>query len=117
MNKVAIVIHGGAGPDSQFIREHQSQYLQSLQSIVKAGYAVLKDGGTALDAVTQCVCLLEDDPLFNAGKGAAINVKGEVSMDASIMDGNTHKAGAVANQSTVKNPVRLARAVMEDSPY
>src|SRR4051812_7082445 len=113
MSAITIAIHGGAGPDSDFIIGHEAQYLQSLGAIVMQGYDLLKEGGTALDAVTRVVYLLEDDPLFNAGRGASINAAGGVRMDASIMDGSTLKAGSVVNQTTFKNPVLLARAVME----
>src|SRR6185312_752653 len=82
-----------------------------------AGNAVLQSGGSARDAVTAAVVVLEDDPNFNAGKGAVFNHEGVNELDASIMDGNTLEAGAIAAVHRVKNPIKLARAVMEQSPH
>jgi L-asparaginase / beta-aspartyl-peptidase len=117
MNLPAIAIHGGAGPATAFIKAREEQYLRRLGAIVQEAYNALKEGAGALDAVTQAVCMLEDDPLFNAGKGSALNRDGKTGMDAAIMDGNTQKAGAVAHQTRVPNPIKLARAVMDGSPY
>lgn len=117
MNKIAIAIHGGAGEDSAFIRENELAYKQGLKAAIEAGHAVLKDNGSALDAVTAAVRELEDNELFNAGRGSALNHAGIVEMDAAIMDGENLKAGAVAMVSLVKNPVELARAVMEKTNH
>lgn len=113
MNKIAIVVHGGAGPDSDFIHQYKEAYLDGLRAAADAGYMILDGGGTALDAVEAAVCALEDNPLFNAGKGAAITEKGTVQTCASIMTGHDRKSGAVAVVENVKNPIVLARAVME----
>jgi len=88
-----------------------------LAEAVDIGYAILEKGGTSLDAVEAVVQRLEDDSLFNAGKGSVFNSEGKVELDASIMDGNTLKAGAVAGVHHVKNPIRLARTVMEKSEH
>jgi beta-aspartyl-peptidase (threonine type) len=117
MKNIAIAIHGGAGPMSDFIYEYKEEYKKSLTAIVQAGHKILVDGGTAVDAVYETVRRLEDDPLFNAGRGAALNSYGETRMDAAIMDGATLAAGAVANQHHIKNPIQLALAVMRDTPY
>jgi beta-aspartyl-peptidase (threonine type) len=88
-----------------------------LQGALDAGHEILKDGGSSLDAVIASVRAMEDDPLFNAGKGAVFTSAGTHEMDAAIMDGKTLKAGAVGGLRRVKNPISLARAVMEDSPH
>ncbi len=115
----AIAIHGGAGT---ILKENMSpgleaQYKATLEKAIRTGYAVLQAGGSSLDAVEQTIIVLEDSPLFNAGKGAVFTHDGKNELDASIMEGNTCKAGAVAGVTTVKNPIRLARAVMEKSPH
>ncbi len=97
--------------------EREARYRAGLEAARDAGYAVLERGGTSLDAVTAAVRTLEDDPLFNAGKGAVLNRLGVAELDSSIMDGKTLRAGAVAGVQHVKNPVELARAVMEKSPH
>jgi beta-aspartyl-peptidase (threonine type) len=117
MNKIAIAVHGGAGPDSEFIKQHQKEYEQGVQEAMDAGYKVLENGGSALDAVEEAVNHLEDNPLFNAGRGSALNKKAEVEMEASIMNGANLKSGAVAIVKNVKNPVTLARAVMEKTEH
>lgn len=116
---LAIVIHGGAGVinRSDMTSEREAQYRIGLEAARDAGYAVLEKGGTSLDAVTAAVRTLEDNPLFNAGIGAVLNRDGEAELDSSIMDGATLRAGAVANLRHVKNPIDLARAVMEKSPH
>ncbi|MEJ1966296.1 MAG: isoaspartyl peptidase/L-asparaginase [Gammaproteobacteria bacterium] len=116
---IAIVIHGGAGVVSRaaVTPERETQYRIALETARDAGYAVLEKGGSSLDAVTAAVHTMEDNPLFNAGIGAVLNRDGEVEMDASIMDGSTLRAGAVAGIKHVKNPIELARAVMEKSPH
>jgi beta-aspartyl-peptidase (threonine type) len=116
---LAIVIHGGAGVinRSDITPERETQYRAGLEAARDAGYAVLEKGGSSLDAVTAAVRTLEDNPLFNAGIGAVLNRDGEAELDSSIMDGATLRAGAVANLRHVKNPIDLARAVMEKSPH
>lgn len=116
---LAIVIHGGAGVinRSDMTAEREAQYRAGLEAARDAGYAVLEKGGTSLDAVTAAVRTMEDNPLFNAGIGAVLNRDGEAELDSSIMDGETLRAGAVANLKHVKNPIDLARAVMEKSPH
>lgn len=115
----AIVIHGGAGTinKAQLTAPQQLAYETALAEAVNAGYQVLAKGGSSLDAVTQAVLVMEDSPLFNAGKGAVYTYEGGHDLDASIMRGDTLEAGAVAGVTTVKNPVLLARAVMEKSDH
>lgn len=110
-------MHGGAGEDSRYIQEKQEEYKRGLQEAVDAGYEVLEKGGSAVDAVEAAVRSLEDNPLFNAGRGSAINAKAEVEMCASIMDGSTSKCGAVAIVQNVKNPVSLAKSVMLNTDH
>lgn len=112
MRRFSLVIHGGAGEIGD-----PSRYAPSLSTVIEAGAALLDAGGSAIDAVEHCVARLEDDPLFNAGRGSVLNADGVVECDASIMDGNGLRAGAVAGVRGVKNPVRLARLVMEMSPH
>ena len=111
----AMVVHGGAGPKRD--QESGDAARASCLKAAELGAAVLADGGSALDAVEQAARWLEDDPLFNAGLGAVLNADGEVELDASIMNGETLAAGAVAVVKTVKNPVSLARLVMEQTPH
>jgi len=115
----AIAIHGGAGTikRSSFAAGQEAAIRASLEAAVKAGYEVLRTGGTSLDAVTVTIKMLEDTPHFNAGKGAVFNAEGKNELDASIMDGATRNAGAVASVHTVKNPIELARLVMTKSPH
>jgi beta-aspartyl-peptidase (threonine type) len=115
----AIAIHGGAGtlPRADMSPAQETAYRAGLSAALDAGYAVLEAGGSSLDAVTTAVRILEDDPLFNAGRGAVLTHEGTVELDASIMDGRELAAGAVAGLSHVKNPIGLARAVMEHSPH
>lgn len=114
----ALALHGGAGtispnmPDS--LRE---QYYDGLRLALRVGEIVLREGGSALDAVELVVKNLEDNPLFNAGKGAVFTIDGKHELDAAIMDGSTLAAGALTGLTTVKNPVSLARIVMEESPH
>ncbi|MDP5035936.1 isoaspartyl peptidase/L-asparaginase family protein [Alishewanella sp. SMS8] len=116
---VGIVIHGGAGTinKAQMTTEQQQAYEAALTQAVEQGYAVLQQGGSSLDAVTAAVMLLEDSPLFNAGKGAVYTFDEQHELDASIMQGQDRQAGAVAGISTIKNPILLARAVMEQSEH
>jgi len=118
-NSFAIAIHGGAGT---ILRENMSPemekaYTAKLEEAIRAGYEILKNGGSSLDAVEQTIHVLEDSPLFNAGKGAVFTHDGENEMDAAIMDGNTLAAGSVAGVKTIKNPISLARKVMDASPH
>jgi beta-aspartyl-peptidase (threonine type) len=96
---------------------HEHAYRAGLEQALGAGYAILECGGTSLDAVTAAVVRLEDNPLFNAGHGAVFTLDGHNELDASIMEGSSLKAGAVCGLSHIKNPVQLARAVMEQSDY
>ncbi|AEI50604.1 isoaspartyl peptidase/L-asparaginase family protein [Runella slithyformis] len=114
---IAMAVHGGAGPDSDFIKQHKAEHEEGLKKALTAGYGVLEKGGTALDAVEAAVCSLEDNEFFNAGRGSAINHKGEVEMDASIMDGKTKKAGAVSMVKNVKNPITLAKFIMNNTHH
>jgi beta-aspartyl-peptidase (threonine type) len=115
----AIVVHGGAGVMQGWIEEeeHRQAYLEALAEAVEIGKAVLESGGSSLDAVERVVAFIEDDPKFNAGRGAVFNSDGGHELDASIMDGSTRACGAVAGVRTVKNPVVLARLVMESSKH
>lgn len=114
-----IVIHGGAGtlPRAEMSDEAERRYRSALSEAVDVGYALLQDGGTSLDAVTRAVMLLEDNPLFNAGRGSVFTLDGRNELDASIMEGRTLKAGAVCGLTRIRNPVELARAVMERSEH
>ncbi|MCP3104587.1 isoaspartyl peptidase/L-asparaginase [Myxococcus sp. K15C18031901] len=114
-----LVIHGGAGVISRenLSPEREAQVRAALEASLRAGHAVLVGGGTSLDAVTAAIRVLEDSPYFNAGKGAVFNHDGINELDAAIMDGTTRAAGAVAGLRHVKNPIELARKVMEKSPH
>jgi beta-aspartyl-peptidase (threonine type) len=116
---ISIAIHGGAGVIGRdsMTAENERAYRADLERALDAGYAVLEKGGASLDAVVAAVKILEDSPYFNAGKGAVFNHAGVNELDASIMDGATQKAGAVAGVRHVKNPIELARMVMERSPH
>lgn len=115
----AIAIHGGAGTITRatMTPEREAEYHAKLKEAVDAGYAILEQGGTSLDAVTVAVQVLEDSPLFNAGRGAVYTWDGHHELDASIMNGATAEAGAVASVTTVKSPIALAREVMENSVH
>jgi L-asparaginase / beta-aspartyl-peptidase len=116
--KWAIAIHGGAGTIPKTLPEERKQaYLHSLAEALKVGQEVLQKGGTSLDAVEKVVRFLEDDPLFNAGKGAVYTHEGTHELDAAIMNGRDLSCGSVAVLKTVKNPISLARMVMEKSPH
>jgi beta-aspartyl-peptidase (threonine type) len=117
MKKIGIAIHGGASQDSEFIRQNKAAYEDGLKTAVQIGYQVLQQGGTSIDAVEQAVRSLEDNPLFNAGRGSALNNNGEIEMDAAVMDGKTLKAGAIAMVTLVKNPISLARKVLEKTNH
>lgn len=114
-----LVIHGGAGT---ILKEHMTPekergYREALTEALRAGYGMLQRGKSGLDAVEAAIHVLEDSPLFNAGKGAVFTHDGKNELDASIMDGHTGNAGAVAGITTVKNPISAARAVMEKSEH
>lgn len=115
----AIAIHGGAGavPRAALSPEREARCRAGLEHALDAGYGVLEGGGSALDAVCAAVRLLEDDPNFNAGHGAALTRDGAAELDAAIMDGRQMRAGAVASVRHVRNPVELARHVMEKSRH
>jgi beta-aspartyl-peptidase (threonine type) len=115
----AIAIHAGAGavPRQSLSDVKERQYRASLESALDAGYAVLERAGSSLDAVSTAVRILEDDPLFNAGRGAALTRDGAAELDAAIMDGKRQRAGAVACVRHVRNPIDLARRVMEKSRH
>lgn len=116
---IAIAVHGGAGTISRktVSPETETAIREKLTEALRAGYRILEHGGTSLDAVENTVRILEDSPLFNAGKGAVFTNAGTHELDAAIMDGSTLKAGAVAAVRHIKNPVTLARLVMEKSGH
>ncbi len=118
-HSIGIVVHGGAGTilKSNMTAEVEQQYREKLTEAITAGYSVLQEGGKSLDAVEKVINILEDSPLFNAGKGAVFTHDGTNELDASVMDGKTLKAGAVAGVKHIKNPISLARMVMEQSPH
>ena len=118
-HSIAIVIHGGAGTITRkdMTPEKESEYRAALKQALDAGYAVLKNGGASLDAVQAAIRVMEDNPLFNAGKGSVFAHNGKNEMDAAIMDGVTLKAGAVAGVEHIKNPIDLARMVMDRTPH
>lgn len=114
-----IVIHGGAGT---ILKENMSDSLEAaykakLKEAISVGYEILKNGGTSLEAVTHTINVMEDSPLFNSGKGAVFTHEGSNELDASIMDGATLNAGAVAGVKHIKNPIDLARDVMQKSEH
>lgn len=115
----SIVIHGGAGTilKKNMTPEKEAAYRQKLEEAIRVGYNILKEGGSSLDAVQKTINVMEDSPLFNSGKGAVFTHEGYNEHDASIMDGKTLNAGASAGTRIVRNPINLARAVMEDSPH
>ncbi len=117
MNNFSIAIHGGAGTLVKGLMTEQleTQYKAALQNALSQGYTVLEKGGSAVDAVEVAVKLLEDSPLFNAGKGSVFTAEGTHEMDAAIMDGENLKAGAVSLVTGIKNPVSLARDIMDKS--
>ena len=114
-----IVIHGGAGTMSrkEMTKEMDSIYRNKLEEVIRVGYLILKNGGTSQEAVEKSINLLEDSPLFNAGKGAVLNSNGEIELDASFMNGKTLNAGAIVGVKTIKNPISAAIKVMENSPH
>jgi L-asparaginase / beta-aspartyl-peptidase len=110
----SIIVHGGAGPIKD---DSLAARLEGCKAAALAGWAILQQGGAALDAVEAAVVGLEDNPLFNAGTGSTLNSLGKIEMDAAIMEGHSLRAGAVAAVSGVKNPINLARRVLEDGRY
>jgi len=118
-DKITLVIHGGAGTITRanMTPEKEKAYREVLNTALQKGYAILKQGGTSEKAVETAIMVMEDSPLFNAGKGAVFTNEGKNEMDAAIMDGKTLKAGAIAGVTTIKNPIRGAIAVMEKSPH
>jgi L-asparaginase / beta-aspartyl-peptidase len=115
--RYSLAIHGGAGTIMQTTPDVEAPYHTALKEAIAAGEAILAAGGNALDAVTAAVAELEDCPLFNAGRGSVYTADATHEMDASIMDGRDLRAGAVTCVHTIRNPVRLARAVMERTPH
>jgi beta-aspartyl-peptidase (threonine type) len=117
--KIGLAVHGGAGTieHSKMTPEKEREYRAGLERALAAGYEILKQGGSSLDATEAAVRVLEDDPHFNAGRGSVFTSAGTNEMDASIMDGKTLKAGAVGSVKHIKNPIGLARLVMEKSPH
>jgi len=118
-NEFAIVIHGGAGTilKENMTPEKEAAYQATLEEAIRVGYEILKHGGSSIEAVQKTINVMEDSPLFNAGKGAVFTNSGTNEHDASIMDGKTLNAGASAGTKTVKNPIDLARAIMDNSPH
>ena len=115
----ALVVHGGAGYiyEGRYSAEEEKEYITKLTEALEAGQKILNDGGTSLEAVETAIKILEDSPLFNAGRGAVFSSGGQNELDASIMDGNTLNAGGVAGIKHIKNPISLARTVMDKSPH
>jgi len=119
MQKISLAIHGGAGTiiKEDMTAELEKAYLEGLQGALTAGYAILEKGGSASDAVTAATIIMEDNILFNAGRGSVFTKKGVQEMDASIMNGEDLAAGAVAGVRNVRNPIALAVAVMRNSDH
>ena len=117
--KFTLVIHGGAGTilKKNMTPEREKAYQTALEQALQAGYTILNGGGTPMDAVEAAVKIMEDSPLFNAGKGAVFTNEGRNELDAAIMNGKTLEAGAIASVTTIKNPITAARAVMEKSEH
>jgi beta-aspartyl-peptidase (threonine type) len=116
---LTILIHGGAGslPAGGMAKKDEAAYRAALGLALETGYKVLANGGSALDAVQAAIVTMEDNPLFNAGKGAVFTAEGRNELDSSLMDGRDRNAGAVAGVTTIKNPILAARAVMDQSPH
>jgi beta-aspartyl-peptidase (threonine type) len=115
MKDIAIVVHGGAGPDSDYIRTHLPEHELGIGEAVDAGYEILEKGGTAVEAIAAAVRALEDNPYFNAGRGSALNAEGKVEMCTSMMEGKDLQSGAAAIVTNVRNPIMLAKALLEDA--
>ena len=118
-SQIRLVIHGGAGAISRtrLTKEREQAYHQALRDALVAGYAVLSSGGNSVEAVTEAIVVMEDSPLFNAGKGSVFSHEGHNELDAAIMDGSNRMAGAVAAVRTIRNPIRAAQAVMAKSTH
>jgi beta-aspartyl-peptidase (threonine type) len=118
-SRIAFLIHGGAGVirRGSLTPEREAEYRKGLEQAVTEGYTVLENGGKSLDAVEKAINILEDNPLFNAGKGAVFSAEGKNELDASIMEGKTQAAGAITGVRHIRNPISLARLVMEKSPH
>jgi beta-aspartyl-peptidase (threonine type) len=113
-----LVLHGGAGVwRNELTPERERESREAMRAALMVGHGILRTNGTSLDAVEAAIRVLEDSPVFNAGKGSVLTSEGTVEMDASIMDGAGKKAGAVASVKRIKNPISAARAVMEQSPH
>lgn len=119
LTEFGLVIHGGAGAISRdaLTPEQDTAYREALAAVLKTGYEILMSGGSSMDAVEAAIRIMEDDSLFNAGRGAVFTSEGTNELDASIMDGKTLNAGAVAGVKRIKNPITLARLVMEESRH
>ena len=119
MSRFAIAVHGGAGTilKSSMTSVLESQYLKGLEDALKSGYEILKKGGSSIDAVEAATISLENFPMFNSGKGSVFNHEGKHEMDASIMEGQFLDAGAISGVSGIKNPIALARLVMEKTEH
>jgi beta-aspartyl-peptidase (threonine type) len=119
MDNLTLVIHGGAGTilKKNMTAEKEKEYKDKLTEALIAGYEILANGGSSVEAVEKAIQIMEDSPLFNAGKGSVFNADGENEMDASIMEGSQLNAGAVAQVNGIKNPISAARLVMEKSPH
>ncbi len=117
--KFGLVIHGGAGTISRdkLSPEMEQNYREKLEEALQAGFEILASGGSSLDAVEKAIVIMEDSPLFNAGKGAVFASSGQNELDASIMDGKTLQAGAVSGVKHIKNPIKAARLVLKKSPH
>src|SRR5690606_27932509 len=115
----AIAIHGGAGTIQRenMSPELEREYRATLEEALRAGHAVLEKSGTSLEAVEAAILVMEDSPLFNAGKGGVFTNEGRVELDASVMEGHTLRAGAVASVTRIRNPIKAAIAVMNQTPH
>ena len=116
-NNVSIVIHGGAGWFTGMAQEDIDGIKEALEESANKGYEIMLEGGTSLDAVEEAIVILEDNPLFNAGRGAVYTSEFKQELDASIMDGSDLNAGAAASVTNVKNPIRLARHIMDNTKH
>jgi len=116
-NKCALIIHGGAGNITNITKERRQAYIEGIQKCVVEGKRLLEQGAKSIDVVEACVNMLENNEVFNAGRGSVINSEGEVEMDASIMDGANLKAGSVIGLKHYKNPVSVARKVMDATEH
>ena len=118
-NRFSLAVHGGAGTilRSQMTAEKEAAYHAGIEAALKAGYAVLEKGGNSIDAVVEAVCALEDNPLFNAGRGAVFTSDGKHEMDAAVMEGTNRNVGAVAGIQGPKNPVKVSRLIMDQSEH